>query len=467
MLCACSGNPERDTQLFSNTASYTKEDNLLTTEQHVALGKKLETKWWSLFACESLNKVIQQALTDNYDIAAAKKALAQAEEAVKAKAGSLWPQIAVAANTGNQKYGVALFGPSNFSIPPFTYYEFGPSLSWNIDFFGSTRYSVAYQKALAEYQAHKLDAAYISLTSNVVVQALEIATVKAEIATIQRIVAEDQKTLEMINTRFLIGSGTKIEILNAQTELNNDQALLPPLEQRLDIAKHALAILVGKAPATWQPPSFELENFELPKEIPLSLPSELMHQRPDILAAEASLYAASAAIGIATANMFPSITINANTMQEALTPSGLLKAGAKTWAIITGISAPVFSGGTQLAEKNKAEYSYDAALAQYQQTVLMAFAQVADTLTALQHDNQVVNLQQQTVNTAKSWLELANKSYQAGSIGQLQIQDAERKLARTQLELLQAQRQRYINTTRLFVALGGSPIAAPVDETYD
>jgi len=263
----------------------------------------------------------------------------------------------------------------------------------------------------------------------------------------------------MVRTKYIIGSATKLDIIKAKTELERDSAMLPPLKQRLSIAKHALAILVGKAPANWLTPNFDINKLTLPKELPLSLPSELVHNRPDILAAEANLQGASAAIGIATANMYPNIVINAQLLQESLTPGALFNSASTAWAVAAGLTAPIFSGGTLCAEKRKTELAYDAALAQYQQTVLIAFEQVADALAALSNDSEAVTLQRETVHLADTALKLAYKSYEIGAIGLIQIQDSQRTLARAELELIRARRQQFLDTAQLFVALGGSPIA--------
>lgn len=465
LTSACAVGPDFKTPDAPATLSYTAEEDVLPAEQKMAMGKQLEAEWWTLFASEPLNGTIRQSLTGNYDIASARETLAQAEEAVKAESGAFWPQLSLSGTAGRQKYGVALFGPSNFTIPPFTYYEAGAGVSWTLDIFGGQRRRVERQKALAEYQAHALDAAYVTLSGNVVAQSLEIASAKEEIAAAERIIAEDGKTLKLVQASLTAGSGTKVDILSSQSQLDNDKTLLPPLKQRLAVARHALSILTGKAPADWTPPDFSLDEFTLPKELPVSLPSELVRKRPDILAAEANLHAASANIGVATANLYPSITLSANTLQEALTPHALFEGASNAWSLAAGITAPVFSGGTLSAEKREAEHAYQAALAQYKQTILTAFGQVADALTALAHDSEAVASQQQAVNTASASLDLARKSYQAGNSGLLQVQDAARQFAQAQLGLVRAQRQRYLDTAQLFVALGGSPLTESSEQS--
>lgn len=458
LLSACTVGPDYKTPDAPATKAYTAEDEVLPAQQHAILGKQIETEWWSLFSSEDLNGLIAQAIEKNYTLAAARESMAHAEEMVKAENGTLLPQANFDTTAGRQKYGVALFGPSNFSIPPFTYYEAGPSLSWDLDLFGKKRRSVEEQQALARYQAHQLDATYVTLTGNITAQAINYAGARAEIAATETIIAEDEKTLKLVQAAFDAGSETKVNILTAQSQLDNDRALLPPLKQRMSIARHALSILAGEAPADWAPPEFALDDFTLPEELPLTLPSELVRKRPDIRAAEANLHVASAAIGVAEASLYPDITLSANTLQEALNPAGLFKSVNNAWALAAGVSTPLFSGGTLSAEKRAAEHGYQQALAQYRQTILNSFGDVADALTALAHDEEAITAQKRAVGTATSSLSLARKSYQAGNTGLLVTQDAQRQLAQAKLGLIRARSQRYLDTANLFVALGGSPL---------
>lgn len=461
LLYACSSGPNFRPPSPPEVPTFTSKDEALPQQQHIELGKRIETEWWSLFASEPLNDLIHQAVQNNYDLASARESLAQAREAVKAESASRLPQAALGATTGRQKYGAALFGPANFSIPPFNYYEFGPSASWAPDISGGEHRSLERQQALAEYQAHELDAAYITLTGNIVEAVLDMTSAKAEIAAAERIIAEDERTLELVQQSYAAGSATKLDILTAQSQLTDDHATLPPLEQRLSAARHALSILVGKAPANWTPPNFDFYSFKLPRELPLSLPSELAKNRPDILAAQSELHATSAAMGMATANLYPHLTLTANMMQEALTPAGLFRSAANAWSLAAGLTAPIFTGGELAAEKREAEHAYQAALARYRQTILSAFMQVADALTALAHDEEAVAIGNDAVHHAGTALNLSRASYRAGAIGLLQVLDAQRAWARTRLDIIHAQHQRYLDCVRLFVALGGSPMAAP------
>ncbi|MCD6045715.1 MAG: efflux transporter outer rane subunit [Gammaproteobacteria bacterium] len=457
LLSACTVGPDFKTPPPPPAQSYTAEDEALSTEQHVLLGQQIQSEWWTLFSSPPLNDVIKQAVANNYDMTTAKERVAQANEVVRAEQGNLFPQVSLGATAGNQLYGVALFGPVNFSIPAFTYYELGPTLTWTPDLFGGTRRSIEQQKAYADYQTQQLNATYITLTGNVVALSLTLATTQAELNAVSQIIDEDKKNLQLIQAAFEAGANSKMEILDAKRQLENDEVLLPPLQQQLSTTRHALAILVGKSPANWTPPDFALSDFVLPQTLPVSLPSELVRKRPDILAAEANLHAASAAIGIATANLYPSLTLTGNTLQEALTPASLFESNSTAWGVAASLTAPIFSGGTLSAQKRAAVHAYQAALAQYQQTILHAFAEVADDLSALQHDDATLMAQQLAFSSAEASLLLVEKSYQDGNTDSIHVHEAKRQLAAAQRNLILAQSQRFTDTAQLFISLGGSP----------
>jgi NodT family efflux transporter outer membrane factor (OMF) lipoprotein len=458
-LSACTVGPDFLEPPAPATRNFTTGgDQIKTEDQHVVPGQKVSAEWWKAFQSPQLDDVMQKALDGNNTLAGAKATLAQAQEQINAAAGSLWPQLSFGGTVGRQKYGKSLFGPSDITIPPFTYYTVGPQVSYLLDLAGGERRGVEQDEALAQFQSYETDAVRLSLTGNVVAQALGIASAKAQIAAIQQIIADDRRNVDLVEKARAAGSGTLTDVLSAQSQLAADQTLLPPMEQQLSVATHALSILTGKAPADWQPPDFTFAQLHLPSELPLSLPSELVRERPDIMAAEAQLHAASAAIGVATANLYPSINLSANVTQQMLTPGNLFNPAANAWALMAGLTAPIFSGGTLEAEKRGAEDAWQAALANYQQTVLQSFGQVADVLKALEHDGQQIKAQQYALKTAQSSLKLARTSYKEGNIGILQVLDAERDYNEAQLAMARVQAQRYQDTALLYLALGGGSL---------
>ncbi|HZR36079.1 MAG TPA: efflux transporter outer membrane subunit [Nevskia sp.] len=426
--------------------------------QQLVSGANPAADWWTGFGSPELNRSVLQALAGNRSLAAAQANLAQVREAVAAAGGALYPQVSGSAGAGREKYGAQFSGSQVF--PPFTYFAVGPSVSYVLDYNGGQRRAIEQQQALAEAQAYQAQAAYLSVTGNVVQQALNIAALRAQIAAVEQLLQEDQKNVALTQTAFETGTVSRIDLLSAQSQLANDQTLLPPLRQQLSVARHALAILAGRTPAAWTAPDFDLDRLKLPQQLPLSLPSELAHRRPDILAAEARVHAAVANVGVATARLYPQLTLTASVSQQSTQLSHLFEKSANAWGLAAGLAGPIFDGGTLRAERRGAEAAAKAALADYEQALLNAFGQVADVLTALDHDAEQLAAQQRALDTAAANLDLTRQSYQAGNSGVLQVLDAERLHQQARLGYVRAQAQRYQDTAQLYLALGGAPLPA-------
>ena len=427
------------------------------TAQRIALGRGLEGDWWQLFRSDQLDRVVRDAMAGNRTVAAAQATLSQTQALVEARTGALFPQVSAAAAAGRQKYGAAFFGRLK-GPAPFTYYSIGPSVSYTLDYTGGIGRSIEQQQALAEFQRQQLAAAYLSLTGNVVLQSLAIASARDQIATLENILEQDRENLRLVQTSFDAGQATRVDILSAQSQLANDATLLPPLRQALGVARHALATLVGQPPANWSAPDFDIAQITLPSDIPVQLPSELAHQRPDILAAEAQLHAATAAVGVATANLYPQMILTGTTGLQALNPGHVFDGSSTVWSLAAGLTGPLFDGGTLRAERQASIDALRADAARYQETVLQAFGQVADQLEALVHDAEQLEAQQRAVEAAQNNVKLSQLSYHEGNVGVLQVLDAERQFQQAKLGLVRAQAQRYIDTAQLLLALGGSPL---------
>ena len=464
LVSACTVGPDFQTPAPPAVTSYAaKGDAGPPDDQRVALGQRIEGDWWAGFKSPALDGVIKQALSGNQDVEAARQRMAEAEEQVNAAEGALLPQVSLGGSAAYQKYGRSLFGPLNFTIPPFVAYVVGPTVSFPLDLFGGEKRTVEERKALLEYQGFELDAAYQSLTAHVAAEALALAAARAQIVTLNGIIADDERNVGLVQSAMTAGSGTRVHLVSAQSQQAEDRALLPDLNQQEAVARHALAILVGKAPAEWNAPDFNLGDFTLPAELPVSLPSELVHRRPDIRAAESQLHAASAAIGVATANLYPNINLTATVTQQALTPGGLFNSIANAYALAANISQPIFNGGRLSAERRAAIDNYKAALAIYRQTILIAFGDVGDRLQALTNDADRVRAETAAADTAAQALDLARRSYAAGNSGILDVIDAQRRNAQAQLGLARASAQRLMDTAQLYLALGGSPVTPPAE----
>ena len=386
---------------------------------------------------------MRKAIAGNFDLQAADATIAQANEAVAATAGALSPQVGFGATGGRQKAsnggGV---GTSNF-------YAVGPQVSFDFDLFGGTKRKVEERTALAELEKHRFDAAYLTVTGDVANEAIALASARAQIKAVQALIADDQKNLDLVRKAHDYGTATQVDIALATTQLAQDETLLPPLAQQRDMARHALAILVGKSPGEWTAPDFDLDDFALPENLPVTLPSELARERPDILEAEAQLHAASAEIGVATADMYPHLTLSAS-----LTQAG---PGIGTLFGIAGaLAGPIFDGGTLKANRRGAVDGYKASLAGYQQTVITSFGQVADVLQAINHDTEEYAAQERALSAAEANLKLNQQGYRVGEIGVLQVLDAERAYQRALIGHIQAQAARHLDTVQLSIALGGN-----------
>jgi NodT family efflux transporter outer membrane factor (OMF) lipoprotein len=455
-LSACTVGPTFKPPADPASSDYaTPGDAPPPTTQRITLGAHLEGAWWAQFRSPALDELIKTALNGNQNIAAARARVGQAHEEVNAARAALLPSLTFGTTAGQQKYGKALFGPLDFVIPPFTYYTVGPSASAPLDLFGGNKRALEERVAHEDYQRNELEAAYLSLTANIAVEALTLAAARAESGVVQSIITDDQRNVDLVQTALDDGLATRTQLLSAQTQLATDKTLLPGLRQEESTARHALAILVGQEPAQWQPPELTLEAFTLPSEIPASVPAELAHRRPDILAAEAQLHAASAAIGVATANLYPNITLSGTLTQQALTPAQLFQGASTAWSIAANLTAPLYDGGRLRAQRRAALEAYQAALASYRQVILSSFAEVADGMQALANDEDQFNSQLVAAQTAGQARDLARRSYAVGNSGILDVLDAERSTAQAQLGLARARAQRLIDTARLFVILGG------------
>jgi NodT family efflux transporter outer membrane factor (OMF) lipoprotein len=457
ILSACAVGPEFHRPEPPSIDRYTNasaESIANVQAQEVRLGAGIPDPWWSLLHSPALDSAIDEALAQNQTLEAARANVRRAQSLVAARTGMRYPKVELTAGIGRQKFGSQFLG-SFTPPPPFTYYAFGPAVSYTLDAFGGVSRSIEQQRALAEYQARQAQAAQLAVSGNVVLQAIEIAAKRAEIATVEELVDEDRRNLEMIRAAFEEGSISRVEVLSAQTQLARDRALLPSLRQDLAVAHNALAILLGRAPASAADEDFELTRFELPRELPVNVPSELVHRRPDILAAEAQLHAATAAVGIATANLYPQLTLTATFSQESLEAGTIFDSANQAWTLISRLTAPILDGGRLRAERQAEIEALAAQSARYRQTVLESFAQVADALQGVQHTTEQWSAEAEALRVAQENVALARESFAEGYANALQVLDAERLYQQARLGHVRARAQRLKNTAQLYIALGG------------
>ncbi|MBF0563980.1 MAG: efflux transporter outer membrane subunit [Nitrospirae bacterium] len=422
--------------------------------QRFVSGGEISAQWWTLFHSESLDLLIRRALDNSPTLAAAQAALLESEENVRAKIGSaLYPHVDAGLSAERQKVSNAGFGqPGGAS---FNLYNASVNVSYAFDFFGGARRELESLISQVDYQRFLLEAAYLTLTSNIVTTSVKEASLRALIDVTRNILSTREKELGVVEERFRLGGVSLSDVLAARTLLAQTSATLPPLEKELSQTRHLLAILTGRLPGEAGLPEFNLDGLRLPQELPVSLPSELVRQRPDVRAYEALLHAASAQVGVATALMYPQISISGSLGSETNKLGDLIGANTSIWGIGTGLVQPLFHGGELTAKRRGAVAAYSQAEAQYRDTVLHAFQNVADVLRALDEDAKLLKAQADAESTARDTLDITRKQFKVGAVSYLSLLVAERQYQQTRLSLVQAGEARLIDTAALFQALGG------------
>jgi NodT family efflux transporter outer membrane factor (OMF) lipoprotein len=427
---------------------------------HVSFGDTSPDAWWALLGSEQINRLVSLALANNQSLVSAQAHLAAARERIRAAQGAWYPQVDLSAAAQRTRYGAPTLGSLAKDFPPYSAYAAGPVVSYDVDMFGSTRSRVEQASAGAQYESQRLQAAGLSVTGNVVIEALRIATVRAQIRVALGIIVDDERTLALIRGARDAGAVSDMDVLGAQSQTDHDRTLLPPLRQELSVAQDVLSSLVGEAPSDWTAPDVELDDLRLAQDLPLVLPSELVHRRPDIGEAEAQLHAASATLGLATSNLYPHLALSAT-----VAAAGILGGPSETALnLLAGLTAPVFHGGTLTAERRAAQDEYQAAFADYRQTILDAFSQVAGSLQALNNDADSLGAQRHALQSASASLSLTRQAYAAGKAGYVQVLDAQRLDQQAQLGEVQANGQRFVDVVKLLLAAGGRvdlPSGAP------
>jgi NodT family efflux transporter outer membrane factor (OMF) lipoprotein len=411
-----------------------------------AAGAALVGQWWQIFHCAPLDDTLRLAIANSPTFEQAKATLDQAREQITIAAAAFFPKLG--GNLGGSRETIS-------GTPPLPTFTAGLSASYALDIFGGTRRTVEQESSLAEMQRYELAAAYLTLTGNVVTQALNIASARLTVATTLELIDEDRRNLQLTKRELELGAIADIDELTAETQLAADEATLPPLRQQLGAARDAMAALVGRSPGEYSAPDFDVTQLKLPDTVPVSLPSSLVRQRPDILAAEEQLHAASAAIGVAISQEFPSLTLSASLSRDALIPGGLFHDGSNIVEGGGSLTAPLFEGGALRAQVRAARDEYIVEETAYRQTVLTGLQQVADDLRSLENDAAHVAAAVKSVDISKKSLDLQRKSYLAGKSTILDLITAERTYAQARLTLATAQVSQYQDIANLFVALGG------------
>lgn len=425
------------------------------TEQRLVSGRDLPAQWWSLFHSEALDRLIRQAINDSPTLAAAQATLREAKENLAAQRGALlFPRVDLNAGATREKISGAEFGQSNSSASLFNLYNTSVNVSYMLDLFGGNRRELEALQSLVDYQSYQLEGAHLALTANIVTAAMSEASLRGQIRATDEIIAAEENQLRLVERQFELGGASRLNTLILRTQLDQTKATLPPLQRNLALTRHQLAVLSGHLPSEAEVPVFEFEQIVLPPELPLSLPSELARQRPDIRASEALLHQASAQVGVATANLYPKVNLSGGLGVEALQLHNLF-AGPALWSLGASLVQPLFNGGELEAQRRAAIAAYDQAQAQYRQTVLVAFQNVADALRALEADARLLSAQADAERSAHETVDLTQRQYQLGGASVLSLLIVQEQYQQARLTLAVAEGNRFADTAALFQALGG------------
>jgi NodT family efflux transporter outer membrane factor (OMF) lipoprotein len=462
-LAACAVGPDFAPPPAPPVGGYTPEAHLATTAsvdvaggaaQKFLVGRDIPGEWWKVFHSKELDGLIAEALRANPSLQAAQAALWQAKENLYATAGKLLPTVDANASASSQQFSPATFGVTG-PASIFSLYQATVNVSYAPDVFGGTRRLIEATEAQAEFQRFELEATYLTLTANVVTTAVQEASLRGQIEATREIIKAESEQLEVVRHQFEVGGASRADVLTQESEVATEQATLPPLQKQLEQQQHVMLALIGRFPNDAHGDHLVLASFQLPTGLPVSLPSQLVEQRPDVRAAQAQLHQASAQIGVAIAARLPQFALTAEYGSIALTTAALFTPGAAVWSLAANGTQPIFHGFTLLHQQRAAEAGFEMSEAQYKTTVLGAFQNVADVLRALQLDAATLKAQQGAVRAAADTFDLTRSQYRLGAVTYIILLNAQRSYLQARLALVQAQAARYADTAALFQALGG------------
>lgn len=423
--------------------------------QEFVPGMDIPGEWWTLFHSRPLNGLIDVALKNNPDAAAAQAALKAAWENVYAQRGFYWPSVDAGINSARQKNAGTLASPLSSNAAFYELTTAQVSVSYSLDIWGANRRQVESLVAQADAQRFQLEATYLTLTSNLVNAAVQEASLRAQIDSTQDMIDSESKILRASEKQWRLGDMSEGDVDAQEAVLEQTRALLPTLQKQLAQQRDLLAALSGRTPDQHVPGSFTLGSLQLPQQLPLTLPARLVEQRPDVRMANAQLHAACAQVGVAFAARLPNIAITANGGSATDQIHSLFGAGTGFWNVGADIAAPLFDGGALKHRQRAAEAVYRQAAEQYRSTVLSALQNVADTLHALQSDAEAMAASARAERAAARGFAIAQREYALGDSSRIALLNAQVTYRQAEISLIQARAARYMDTVALFQALGG------------
>jgi len=424
-------------------------------------GADIPADWWALYRAPALDALVRQALASNPDLQSAQASLQVAMEGLKAGEGLQYPSVGLGLSASRNKDPVALSPTLASSALFYNLYRTQLSVSWSPDIWGGTRRQIEVLQAQADGQRYQLQATHLAVAANVTAAAIQEAALRAQLAATRTVAEDAREILAIAERQQALGQIAGADVAAQRVLLAQAMAALPPLEKQLAIQRDLLKALVGKLPSDEMVESFRLTDLALPRELPLSLPSRLAAQRPDIRMAEENLHAASAGIGVAIADRLPNLTLSADIGSVATGLDHLFAPGSEFWSLGAGAAQPLFDGGTLLHREKAARAAYDAAAAQYRGTVIAAFQNVADTLHSIAADAEAERAAAVAAHEAAQSLDITRRQLQLGQVNRAALLLAEQAYQQSAIALIQARAARLADSAALFQALGGGWWNAP------
>ncbi|MBP2551037.1 NodT family efflux transporter outer membrane factor (OMF) lipoprotein [Neorhizobium galegae] len=458
-LSGCTVGPDFYVPYAPDVTGYTR-DNLGKTSQtsaaggqsqRFAVGTDVNPAWWTLFKSKQLNAFVEEAVRNHPDVAAAQYALRAARETALAEQGGLFPQVSASASSTRERTAAS----GNASASLYTLHNASVDVSYALDVFGGTRRQVEAKWAAAEYQRFELEATYLALTANVVTSALTDASLSSQIEATQDIVRLQREQLERIQQQFNLGAVPASDVLSQQSTLAQTEATLPSLQKQRAQTRNELMAYLGRLPSQDRGESIKLADLHLPQALPVSLPSALVRQRPDIRAAEATLHEATASVGVSIANMLPQISLSGSYGSSAATPSDLFSANSIAWSVAGSVTQKLLDGGSLFHTKEASVATFEQDLAKYKSTVITAFQDVANSLRAIQYDANALQAQTEAEKAAKASLTMAEEQYKTGAVDYPTVSSAQQTYQNAVISRVKAQATRYTDTVALYQSLGG------------
>ena len=462
-LMGCAVGPSFETPAPTGVTTYTAtplktdlddQSTIQGQKQKIVWGKKAQREWWQGLGCEQLNILVSKALEQNPTLTAAEATLRQANELYTARAGStLYPTADVSLGGQRQRFNPRTLGQTG-DAREFDLYNAGVGVRYTFDSAGGNRSALEALAAKSDYQRFELEGARLTLEATIVSTAITQASLSMQIETMESILKSQEEQLELTQESVLLGQKAPDVVAALQTQLEQNRADLPLVRNRLEQNNHLLAVLAGQAPGAGMQPAFNLQDFTLPSELPLIVPSELVRARPDISGAEALLKAANAEYKVAVANLYPQLNLSADLGSQALTLGSLFNGGSAIWSLVGQLTQPLFNPGLP-AEKRAALAAFDAALANYRWVVLESFRNMADVLRSLENDAERLVALRAADKASNLSLELTQNRYGLGAADYTELLIARQQRRQTQLDLIEGRAKRLINSVAFYQAIGG------------